>query len=74
MVGQLTSLEDCDGGCRLIQKDRQGRKGGGVTLYVKENLEYIEVSYSDCGNPIECLWVKIRGVVSKGNLTVGICY
>ncbi|XP_040977090.1 uncharacterized protein LOC121232754 [Aquila chrysaetos chrysaetos] len=28
----------------------------------------------DCGSPIECLWVKIRGVVSKGDLTVDICY
>ena len=26
-------------GYRLFRKDRQGRGGGGVTLYVKENLE-----------------------------------
>jgi len=60
---------------RLFCKDKQGRRGGGVTLYVKENLECIEVNYSDCGrNPIEYLWVKIRGVISKGDLTIGICY
>jgi len=57
-------------GC--FHKERQGRRG--VVLYVKENLECIELSYSDCGSPIECLWVKIRGVVSKGDIIIGICY
>jgi len=40
---------------RLFCKDRQGRRGGKVALYVKEHLEYIEVNYGDCGSPIECL-------------------
>ena len=61
-------------GYRLFRKDRQGRRGRGAALYVKENLECIEVNYGDCGSPIKCLWVKIRGVVSKWDLTVGICY
>ncbi|KAK4828724.1 hypothetical protein QYF61_000715 [Mycteria americana] len=61
-------------GYRLFCKDRQGRRGGGVALYVKENLDCIEVNYSDCGSPIKCLWVKIRGFISKRDLTVGICY
>ncbi|GAB0210376.1 hypothetical protein GRJ2_003503400 [Grus japonensis] len=61
-------------GYRLFRKDRQRRRGGGVMLYVKENLECIEVNYGNCGSPIECLCVKIRGVISKGDLTVGICY
>ena len=61
-------------GYRLFCKDRQERRGGGVTLYVKENLECIEVNYGGCGSPIKCLWVKIRGVISKGVLTGGICY
>ncbi|KAK4812899.1 hypothetical protein QYF61_027293 [Mycteria americana] len=60
-------------GYRLLWKDRQGRRGG-IVLYVKENLECIEVNCGDCGSPIKCLWVKIRGVISKGDLTVGICY
>lgn len=54
-------------------KDKQGRRGG-VMLYVKENLECIEANYGDCGNHTECLWVKIKRVISKGDLTVGICY
>ncbi|KAK4816812.1 hypothetical protein QYF61_023499 [Mycteria americana] len=56
------------------RKDRQGRRGRGVALYVKENLERTEFNYGNCGSPIKCLWLKIRGVVSKGDLTVGICY
>ena len=43
-------------------------------LYVKENLECIEFNYGDCGSPVECLWVKIREVTSKGDFTEGICY
>lgn len=30
--------------------------------------------HDNCGSPIECLWVKIRGVISKGDLTISICY
>ncbi|KAK4832290.1 hypothetical protein QYF61_021689 [Mycteria americana] len=61
-------------GYKLFHKDRQGRRGGGVVLYVNENLECTEVNYGYCGSPIECLWVKIRGVISKGDLRVGNCY
>ena len=61
-------------GYRLFHKDRQGRRGGVVVLYVKENLGCIEVNYGDCGSPVECLWVKITGVISNGDLTIGICY
>ena len=32
------------------------------------------LNYGDCGSPVERLWVKIGGVVSKGDLTVGVCY
>ncbi|PKU43586.1 rna-directed dna polymerase from mobile element jockey- hypothetical protein [Limosa lapponica baueri] len=55
----------------LFHKDRQGIRGRGVALYVKENPEDIKVNYGNCRS---CLWVKIRGVISKGDLTVGICY
>ena len=58
----------------LFRKGRQGRRRGGITLYVKENLEKIEAGCGNSGSPITCLQVKIRGVISKGDLTVGICY
>ena len=48
---------------KIGRKEEEG--GGGVALYVKENLECVEVDYSNCGSPVECFGVKIRGVVSK---------
>lgn len=61
-------------GYRLFCKDRWGRRGGGVVLCVKENLECIIAVSGDHGGPFECLWVKLRGLVSKGSLAVGICH
>lgn len=43
-------------------------------LYVKENLECVEADSGDGGSPIKCLQVKIQRVISKWDLTVGICY
>lgn len=43
-------------------------------LCVKENLECIIAVSGDHGGPFECLWVKLRGLVSKGSLAVGICH
>lgn len=34
----------------------------------------LEVCYGNCGCPMECLWVTIGGVVSKGDLTVRACH
>lgn len=39
---------------------------------LKENLECMAMNY-DNSSPTECLWVKVRGIGSKGNLTVCIC-
>lgn len=39
---------------------------------LKENLECMEVSYGN-SSPMECLWVKIRRIVSKGNLAIFFC-
>lgn len=66
MVGGTTHMT---GGYRLFHKDRQGRRRGVVTFYVKKNLEGIQVNYGDSGSPIECLWFKIREVSSRGKLS-----
>ncbi|KAK4808264.1 hypothetical protein QYF61_020755 [Mycteria americana] len=61
-------------GYGLFRKDRQGRRGGGggATLYVRENLECIEINYSDCGSPIECSGSRSEGLSPRGILhTVG---
>lgn len=57
-----------------FHKDRQGRRGGGVMFYVKENLDCTEVNYSDFGSLIECLWVHNKGSCLRGGSHRGICY
>jgi len=62
------------GGYRLFRKDRQGRRGGGVTLYVKEQLECMELRLGMDEEPTENLWVKIKGRAGASDTTVGVCY
>ena len=59
-------------GYKLFRKDRQGRRGGGVALYVKERFEVTELMTGE--NKVESLWVKIRGRADKADILVGICY
>ena len=59
-------------GYKLFRKDRQGRRCGGVALYVKECFEITELMTGD--NKVESLWVKIRGRADKADILMGICY
>ena len=34
-------------GYQLFKRDRQGRKGSGVALYIKKECEYMKINYSD---------------------------
>jgi len=61
-------------GHRLFRKDRQGRRGGGVALYVKEQLECMELCLEMDEEPMESLWVKIKGRAGTSGITVGVCY
>ncbi|KAG6931740.1 hypothetical protein G0U57_001044 [Chelydra serpentina] len=60
-------------GYKLFRKDRQGRKGGGVALYVREQYDCSELQYETAEKP-ESLWIKLRSVSNKGNVVVGVCY
>jgi len=62
------------GGYRLFRKDRQGRRGGSVALYVKDQLECMELRLGLDEEPMESLWVKIKGRTGLGDITVGVCY
>jgi len=62
------------GGYRLFRKDRQRRQGGVIALYVKDQLECMELRLGLDEEPTESLWVKIKGRAGKGNITVGVCY
>ncbi|KAK4811169.1 hypothetical protein QYF61_019800 [Mycteria americana] len=59
-------------GYKHFRRDRQGRKGGGVALYVRECLDSLELNDGD--DRVECLWVRIRGKANKADIVVGVCY
>ncbi|GAB0190604.1 hypothetical protein GRJ2_001525700 [Grus japonensis] len=59
-------------GYRLFRRDRQGRRGGGVALYVTEGLDCTELSVGD--DTVESLWVRIKGQANKGDVVVGVYY
>ncbi|KAK4829727.1 hypothetical protein QYF61_006188 [Mycteria americana] len=59
-------------GYKLFRRDRRGRRGGGVALYVRECLDSLELDDGD--NRVECLWVRIRGKANKADIVVGVCY
>ncbi|GAB0210105.1 hypothetical protein GRJ2_003476300 [Grus japonensis] len=58
-------------GYKLFRRDRQGRRGGGVALYVRECFDCIELD--DC-DKVECLWVRMRGKANKADILLGVCY
>ncbi|KAK4813675.1 hypothetical protein QYF61_019568 [Mycteria americana] len=59
-------------GYKLFRRDRRGRRGGGVALYVRECLDSLELNDGD--DRMECLWVRISGKANKADIVVGVCY
>jgi len=53
----------------LFRKDRQGKRGGGVALYIKKS---IQPSLKNSHEKVESLWVRIRDRGNKGNLVIGV--
>ncbi|KAJ7409653.1 RNA-directed DNA polymerase from mobile element jockey-like protein [Willisornis vidua] len=60
------------GGYKLFRKGRQGRRSGGVALYIRDYLDSVEVEVIN--NKVECLWTRIRGKAKKKDILVGVCY
>ncbi|GAB0210021.1 mitochondrial enolase superfamily member 1 [Grus japonensis] len=61
-------------GYRLFRKDRQGRRGGGVALYVNDHLECMELHLGMEEELTESLWVRIKGRAGAGDIIVGVSY
>ncbi|KAK4821712.1 hypothetical protein QYF61_027784 [Mycteria americana] len=70
--GDLHNWSAAMDGYKLFRRDRRGRRGGGVALYVKECLDSLELDDGD--DRVECLWVRIRGKANKADIVVGVCY
>ncbi|GAB0204540.1 hypothetical protein GRJ2_002919600 [Grus japonensis] len=62
-------------GYGLFRKDRQGRQGGGgVALYVNDQLECMELHLGTDEEQTKSLWVRIKGSTGTGDIIVGVCY
>ncbi|XP_048786380.1 uncharacterized protein LOC125686444 [Lagopus muta] len=61
-------------GYALFRKDWPARRGGGVALYVREQLECIELHLGESGVAVESLWVRIKGRAGMADTVVGVCY
>ena len=54
----------------MFSKDRMGRMGGGVLLYIKETIPAYEVQEeADC---VEAIWCKL--VTGHTTVTIGVVY
>ena len=56
----------------MFRRDRIGRRGGGVILYVKESIQAYEIKLEREANCDEAVWCKI--VSGNSTLTVGLVY
>ncbi|RMC12138.1 hypothetical protein DUI87_11273 [Hirundo rustica rustica] len=59
-------------GYKLFRRDRQGRRGGGVALYIKQTFDTVGIETKEDG--VECLWVRIKGNANKADILLGVCY
>ncbi|KAJ7409660.1 mitochondrial fission process protein 1 [Pitangus sulphuratus] len=59
-------------GYKLFRRDRQGRRGEWLALYVRESFHSVELEVSN--DKVECLWIRIRGKANKADILVEVCY
>ena len=57
-----------------FRKDSPTRRGGEVTLYVREQLECTELCLGADEGGVESLWVRIKGQPHMGDVIVGVYY
>ena len=56
----------------MFRKDRLGRRGGGVILYIKESIQAYEIKLEKEAECEEAVWCNI--VTGNSTLTVGLVY
>ncbi|KAF4800318.1 hypothetical protein TURU_045888 [Turdus rufiventris] len=59
-------------GYKLFRRDRKGRRGGGVALYIREAFDAMGIETSD--DEVECLWVRIKSKANKADVLLGVSY
>ena len=56
----------------MFRRDRIGKRGGGVILYVKESIQAYEIKLESEADYDEAVWCKI--VSGNSKLTIGLVY
>ena len=56
----------------MFRRDRMGRRGGGVILYVKDSIQAYEIKLERKADYDEVVWCKI--VSGNSKLTIGLVY
>lgn len=58
--------------CKLFRRNRQGTRGCGVVLCVKECYDCLDLDDGD--DRIECLWVRIKGKANTTEIVEEVYY
>lgn len=61
-------------GYRLLRKDRLGRWGDGLALFVREQPKSVELCFGTCQKPGKSLWAKVSGQTGLCAVVVDIFY
>ena len=56
----------------MFRKDRMGRSGGGVLLYIKDTIPAYEVQLQEEADFNEAIWCKL--VTGHTTVTIGVVY
>ena len=56
----------------MFRKDRMGRRGGGVLLYIKDTIPAYEVQLQEEADCNEAIWCKL--VTGHRAVTIGVVY
>ncbi len=56
----------------MFRKDRMGRRGGGVLLYIKETIPVYEIQLQEEADCNEAIWCKL--VTGHTTVTIGVVY
>ena len=56
----------------MFRRDRQGRRGSGIALYVRECFRVVELNAGN--DKVESLRVVIKGKAKKADILLGVCY
>lgn len=61
-------------GYKLFRRGRQGRRCGGVVLYVKKGTDCKELPLRNSYKQTKSLWIKIKDQTDKGHLVARVYY